>query len=177
MKWKLISLFCLFLHYHWLQFLSIFTQPLGDCTFNTVLDYSRRDSRKKLPDCISDSILDGFVTSFYVVVFVSELKPVPAALRFFKIWVYISICTQMQELQKNGIKVAVRSQHEKLLPGTNIYIVDTLGLPYFPRLIFTYIYLSKYLKPVKLWILNFMLPLHTTRMFGEEQKKRQKKQK
>lgn len=149
MKWKLISLFCLFLHFHWLQFLSIFTQPLGDCTFNTV------------PDCISDSILDGSVTSFYVIVFVSELKPVPAALSFLKIWVYISICTQMQELQKNGIKVAVRSQHEKLLPGTNIYIVDTLGLPYFPRLIFTYIYLSKYLKPVKLWILNFMLPLHT----------------
>lgn len=56
----------------------------------------------------------------------------------------------MQELQKNGIKVAVRSQHEKLFPGTNIYIVDTLGLPYFPHLIFTYIYLSKYLKPVKL---------------------------
>ncbi|XP_030453673.1 probable 3-deoxy-D-manno-octulosonic acid transferase, mitochondrial [Syzygium oleosum] len=32
-----------------------------------------------------------------------------------------------QELKKGGYNVALRSQHEKLEPGTNIYIVDTLG--------------------------------------------------
>ncbi|KAG6637997.1 probable 3-deoxy-D-manno-octulosonic acid transferase, mitochondrial isoform X1 [Carya illinoinensis] len=32
-----------------------------------------------------------------------------------------------QELQKEGQNVALRSQHEKLVAGTTIYIVDTLG--------------------------------------------------
>lgn len=36
----------------------------------------------------------------------------------------------MQELKKGGYNVALRSQHEKLEPGTNIYIVDTLGLSF-----------------------------------------------
>ncbi|KAK9290132.1 hypothetical protein L1049_008298 [Liquidambar formosana] len=31
------------------------------------------------------------------------------------------------ELQKEGSNVALRSRHEKLMPGTNIYVVDTLG--------------------------------------------------
>lgn len=83
----------------------------------------------------------------------------------------------MQELQKNGIKVAVRSQHEKLLPGTNIYIVDTLGLPSFfsPRIC---LYLSVQVsKTWKTKISNFLLPFHTRDKFGEKQKKRQKKHK
>lgn len=33
----------------------------------------------------------------------------------------------MQELRKDGQNVALRSRHEKLVAGTNIYIVDTLG--------------------------------------------------
>ncbi|XP_017977462.1 PREDICTED: probable 3-deoxy-D-manno-octulosonic acid transferase, mitochondrial isoform X2 [Theobroma cacao] len=32
-----------------------------------------------------------------------------------------------EELQKGGKTVALRSQHEKLIPGTSIYVVDTLG--------------------------------------------------
>ncbi|KAJ4705105.1 putative 3-deoxy-d-manno-octulosonic-acid transferase [Melia azedarach] len=32
-----------------------------------------------------------------------------------------------QELQKEGKTVALRSQHEKLTTGTNVYVVDTLG--------------------------------------------------
>ncbi|XVF07759.1 hypothetical protein REPUB_Repub06bG0167400 [Reevesia pubescens] len=32
-----------------------------------------------------------------------------------------------EELQKGGQNVALRSKHEKLIPGTNIYVVDTLG--------------------------------------------------
>lgn len=31
------------------------------------------------------------------------------------------------ELEKEGVRVALRSRHDKLLPGTNIYVVDTLG--------------------------------------------------
>lgn len=33
----------------------------------------------------------------------------------------------MQELQKEGVSVALRSRDDKLMPGTNIYVVDTLG--------------------------------------------------
>ncbi|XWS66759.1 hypothetical protein CRYUN_Cryun05aG0228000 [Craigia yunnanensis] len=32
-----------------------------------------------------------------------------------------------EELRKGGQNVALRSQHEKLIPGTSIYVVDTLG--------------------------------------------------
>ncbi|XP_058204110.1 probable 3-deoxy-D-manno-octulosonic acid transferase, mitochondrial isoform X1 [Rhododendron vialii] len=40
-----------------------------------------------------------------------------------------------QELQKEGVSVALRSRDDKLMPGTNIYVVDTLGeLRYFYRL-------------------------------------------
>ncbi|KAJ8570651.1 hypothetical protein K7X08_037623 [Anisodus acutangulus] len=31
------------------------------------------------------------------------------------------------ELEKDGVRVALRSRHDKLMPGTNIYVVDTLG--------------------------------------------------
>lgn len=34
----------------------------------------------------------------------------------------------VQELQKAGQNVALRSRQENLKPGTNIYVVDTLGL-------------------------------------------------
>ncbi|KAI8563178.1 hypothetical protein RHMOL_Rhmol03G0092200 [Rhododendron molle] len=41
----------------------------------------------------------------------------------------------MQALQKEGVSVALRSRDDKLMPGTNIYVVDTLGeLRYFYRL-------------------------------------------
>lgn len=33
----------------------------------------------------------------------------------------------MQELEKDGVRVALRSRHDKIMPGTNIYVVDTLG--------------------------------------------------
>lgn len=33
----------------------------------------------------------------------------------------------MQELQKEGLSVALRSHDEKLVSGTSIYVVDTLG--------------------------------------------------
>ncbi|KAG8648627.1 probable 3-deoxy-D-manno-octulosonic acid transferase, mitochondrial [Manihot esculenta] len=32
-----------------------------------------------------------------------------------------------QELQKEGLNVALRSQHRRIMPGTQIYMVDTLG--------------------------------------------------
>ncbi|XP_022746888.1 probable 3-deoxy-D-manno-octulosonic acid transferase, mitochondrial [Durio zibethinus] len=32
-----------------------------------------------------------------------------------------------EEMQKGGQNVALRSQHEKFIPGTSIYVVDTLG--------------------------------------------------
>uniref|UniRef100_A0A3Q7IMV7 Pyruvate kinase n=1 Tax=Solanum lycopersicum TaxID=4081 RepID=A0A3Q7IMV7_SOLLC len=31
------------------------------------------------------------------------------------------------ELEKDGVRVALRSRHDKIMPGTNIYVVDTLG--------------------------------------------------
>lgn len=34
----------------------------------------------------------------------------------------------MQELQKGGQNVALRSQHKELIPGTSIYLADTLGI-------------------------------------------------
>lgn len=36
----------------------------------------------------------------------------------------------MQELRKEGQSVALRSLYEKLEAGTNIYVVDTLGIPF-----------------------------------------------
>ncbi|XP_024038395.1 probable 3-deoxy-D-manno-octulosonic acid transferase, mitochondrial [Citrus clementina] len=33
----------------------------------------------------------------------------------------------VQKLQKEGEVVALRSRHEKLMPRTNVYVVDTLG--------------------------------------------------
>jgi 3-deoxy-D-manno-octulosonic-acid transferase len=46
----------------------------------------------------------------------------------------------VQELQKEGQNVALRSQHEKLEAGTNIYVVDTLGISF--TNFFTIIFLS-----------------------------------
>ncbi|KAG5556685.1 hypothetical protein RHGRI_007076 [Rhododendron griersonianum] len=41
----------------------------------------------------------------------------------------------LQALQKEGVSVALRSRDDKLMPGTNIYVVDTLGkVRYFYRL-------------------------------------------
>lgn len=34
----------------------------------------------------------------------------------------------IQEWKKDGVSVALRSNHDKLLPETDIYMVDTLGL-------------------------------------------------
>lgn len=34
----------------------------------------------------------------------------------------------MQELQKEQLSVALRSRNDKIMPETNIYVVDTLGL-------------------------------------------------
>lgn len=39
----------------------------------------------------------------------------------------------MQELQKEGVSVALRSRDDKVMPGTNIYVVDTLGSHIFSR--------------------------------------------
>jgi len=33
----------------------------------------------------------------------------------------------VQKLEKEGQNVLLRSQHEKFKPGTNVYVVDTLG--------------------------------------------------
>lgn len=37
----------------------------------------------------------------------------------------------MQKVQKEGMSVALRSRDEKLVSGTSIYVVDTLGLCFF----------------------------------------------
>eukprot|EP00258_Populus_trichocarpa_P026896 XP_024442915.1 probable 3-deoxy-D-manno-octulosonic acid transferase, mitochondrial isoform X5 [Populus trichocarpa] len=48
-----------------------------------------------------------------------------------KVWMASSIHRGeeegMQKLQKEGQHVALRSQHQRIVPGRNIYVVDTLG--------------------------------------------------
>lgn len=33
----------------------------------------------------------------------------------------------MQELQREGLNVSLRSRHERLMPWTSVYVADTLG--------------------------------------------------
>lgn len=54
---------------------------------------------------------------------------IPATFIFLELG---NVVVDMQELLKGGQKVALRSQHEKLIPGTSIYVVDTLGIQHLP---------------------------------------------
>ena len=50
----------------------------------------------------------------------------------------------MQELQKEGLSVALRSRDEKLVSGTSIYVVDTLGLCFFSVPFFFFFFCCMY---------------------------------
>lgn len=69
--------------------------------------------------------------------------------------VWLLTCLKwVQELQKEGKTVALRSQHEKLTTGTNVYVVDTLGL-WVPSSSLTFHFLGVY--PFWRWTCTFCL--------------------
>eukprot|EP00261_Vitis_vinifera_P022462 XP_010654029.1 PREDICTED: probable 3-deoxy-D-manno-octulosonic acid transferase, mitochondrial isoform X2 [Vitis vinifera] len=61
---------------------------------------------------------------------VQSIEELKVQLAHRRVWMVSSIHRgeeEVQELQKEGLSVALRSRDEKLVSGTSIYVVDTLG--------------------------------------------------